>query len=93
MDSLNEKFNQLKKKIAKEGKADKKLRADVNGALEAIFRSLRLGPGQIREFHLKNGILFLKAKNKIIANELFLKKEEIKKLLVQNKDIKEIVVR
>jgi hypothetical protein len=35
----------------------------------------------------------LEAKNKVVANELFLKKEELKALLQKNKDIKDVVIR
>ncbi|MGD0976726.1 MAG: hypothetical protein ABR875_00290 [Minisyncoccia bacterium] len=93
MDSLKSKLDSLKQKLTANEEADKKLRADINGVLEAIFRNQRLGPGQIREFHLKNGVLFLEAKNKVVANELFLKKEELKALLQKNKDIKDVVIR
>lgn len=93
MVDLRLKFETLKKKISSNEEADKKLRAEVNRVLEAISQDLGLGASQIKEFHLKNGVLFLRAKNKIVANEFFLRKEEIKKLLEKDKDIKDVVIR
>ena len=93
MDSLNTKIDQLKKRIKDREDEDKELRIKINTVLSAVFCDVGLGSDSLANFYLKNGNLYLIAKSKVIANELFLRKDQIEKNLEGDKKIKKILIK
>jgi hypothetical protein len=91
MDSLKEKINQLKNGIRNREVQDKELRLKINTILSTVFDGVKLDGDTLFDYHLNNGNLYLTAKSKVIANELFLKKDQILKHLRTEKKIKNIL--
>lgn len=93
MDSLTLKINQLRKKICTQEVEDKELKQKVNTAIKAVFCDIEIGCDNLMEFHLNKGNLYLNAKSKTTANELFLRKNQILKNLKDYKRIKKIIIK
>jgi hypothetical protein len=93
MFSLQDKFQQLKEKVKADQKEDSLLNSQIKTALKALFCLQQDDTRIICDYHIKNGNLILKAKNKTFANELFLKKSELMDAFEDNKKVRSIIIR
>lgn len=93
MDDLKLNFDLLRQGIKRKEEDDKESRLKVRAALSAVFCSVGATTNTISDFHFKKDTLVLKTNNKSIANEIFLRKSQLKDEIKDNKKIKNIVIK
>jgi len=93
MDSLKLKLNQIGQRVAKKEQEDKDVRQGVKAALSAVFGGAGDNLGYSIDFQTEGGRVTLKAENKVIANEIFCRREDINSILKKNPKINELVIR
>ena len=92
MESIISKLGSLRLKIKKDEEEDRLLKKQIKNALEAVLCLQEAAAGVICDCRINRGTLILKAKNKVFANELFLKKGELLAAFKENKKVKDIVI-
>ncbi len=92
MENLQDKILKLKQKVRVFADRDKKIRA---GIVEAVATVLKVDSTLVvKDFLVKEGILFLTCTNKVFATELFHKKNKLLFVIKESRDdIKDIRVR
>lgn len=93
MENIKTKILKVGEKFKQSEDVDRKLRSDLKKIINSLFCELEIEADCLNNFYYRNETLFLRARNKTIANELFLRKEQIKNALALNNKIKNVIIR
>lgn len=92
MEDIKQRVLKIKRYVNQRLTEEQNLRRRIKSAVATVFPGIPDQNNLINNFYEKNGKLFLKTRNKTIANEVFLKRQEILKRLKNKTQINEIVV-